>query len=69
MARWAGEHLEVGEYRGRDHERKVDAPCGRAIHTAELIAAAADRRLNQGRPDETESIAGARGGRAFASRR
>ena len=44
------------------HEKKQDAPSGTALDTARQIAAAVDQPLNQGRPKETELVAGARGG-------
>ena len=44
------------------HEQKRDAPSGTAIATAREIAAAADRPLNDSRPDQQELLAGARGG-------
>lgn len=45
------------------HDRKRDAPSGTALATAAQIAAAASHALNRDRPDETESLAGVRGGR------
>jgi 4-hydroxy-tetrahydrodipicolinate reductase len=50
-------HVEIIELH---HDRKLDAPSGTAIKTAELIAAARNE-MKQGHPDEAESIAGARG--------
>ena len=44
------------------HEKKQDAPSGTALDTARQIAAAVDQPLNQGRPEEIELVAGARGG-------
>jgi 4-hydroxy-tetrahydrodipicolinate reductase len=51
-------HLEIIEYHG---DQKLDAPSGTAMKTAELIAEKRDP-INQGNPQETESLAGARGG-------
>ena len=62
FAREAAKHFDDVEIIELHHERKVDAPSGTAIHTADLIAASAERALNQGRPDETETVRGARGG-------
>lgn len=42
------------------HDRKLDAPSGTAVKTAELIASERGRKL-QGHPDEKETIQGARG--------
>lgn len=50
-------HVEIIELH---HDRKLDAPSGTALKTAELIAQARTQ-LQQGHPEETESIAGARG--------
>ncbi|GAA4708857.1 4-hydroxy-tetrahydrodipicolinate reductase [Brevibacillus fulvus] len=50
-------HVEIIELH---HDRKLDAPSGTAIKTAEMIAASRNT-LRQGHPDEEESIAGARG--------
>ena len=43
------------------HHNKLDAPSGTSLHTAQIIREAAARPLNQGRPQEHESLAGARG--------
>ncbi|MBO8162973.1 MAG: 4-hydroxy-tetrahydrodipicolinate reductase [Brevibacillus sp.] len=50
-------HVEIIELH---HDRKLDAPSGTAIKTAELIAEAR-RSFVQGHPEETESLTGARG--------
>ena len=63
FAREAARHFDDVEILELHHDRKVDAPSGTALHTAELIAQAAGRPLNAGRPAETELIAGARGAR------
>lgn len=44
------------------HEKKLDAPSGTALHSARLIAGAAGRGLNQGRPETEEALSGVRGG-------
>ncbi len=63
FAREAAAHFDDVEILELHHDRKVDAPSGTALHTADLIAAAAKRSLNANRPDETETVAGARGGK------
>lgn len=63
FARQAARHFDDVEILELHHDRKVDAPSGTALHTADLIAAAAERPLNQGRPVETELVEGARGGK------
>lgn len=63
FAREAARHFDDVEILELHHDRKVDAPSGTALHTADLIAQAAERPLNQDRPAETELIAGARGAR------
>lgn len=50
-------HVEIIELH---HDRKLDAPSGTAVKTAELIAANR-QQINQGHPEETETITGARG--------
>lgn len=50
-------HVEIIELH---HDRKLDAPSGTAIKTAELIAQSR-AELQQGHPQEEESIPGARG--------
>lgn len=44
------------------HDQKLDAPSGTAIRTAQLLSAARGGFLQQGHPDETEKLSGARGG-------
>jgi len=51
-------HVEIIELH---HDRKLDAPSGTALKTAEMIAAARET-LKQGHPEEKEKIPGARGG-------
>jgi 4-hydroxy-tetrahydrodipicolinate reductase len=62
FAREAARHFDDVEIIELHHDRKVDAPSGTALHTADLIAEAAGRPLNRGRPAQTELVAGARGG-------
>lgn len=50
-------HVEIIELH---HDKKLDAPSGTALKTAELIAEARTQ-FAQGHPDEEESIPGARG--------
>lgn len=50
-------HVEIIELH---HDRKLDAPSGTALKTAELIAKSREE-LKQGHPQEEESIPGARG--------
>ncbi|MGD8189235.1 4-hydroxy-tetrahydrodipicolinate reductase [Brevibacillus ginsengisoli] len=50
-------HVEIIELH---HDKKLDAPSGTALKTAELIAEARTM-VSQGHPDEEESIKGARG--------
>jgi len=58
-ARWFDD-VEIVEMH---HEHKLDAPSGTSLHTARLIAQAAGRPLNRGRPREHQPLAGARGAR------
>ncbi|MFV9510671.1 4-hydroxy-tetrahydrodipicolinate reductase [Tepidibacillus sp. LV47] len=51
-------HVEIIEYH---HDKKLDAPSGTALKTAELIQKVR-QELKQGHPDETETLVGARGG-------
>ena len=50
-------HVEIIELH---HDRKLDAPSGTALKTAEMIAAVR-QELKQGHPEEVETIPGARG--------
>ncbi|PWK15549.1 4-hydroxy-tetrahydrodipicolinate reductase [Tumebacillus permanentifrigoris] len=51
-------HVEIIEMH---HDQKLDAPSGTAIKTLELIALEREA-MQQGHPDEQETIAGSRGG-------
>jgi 4-hydroxy-tetrahydrodipicolinate reductase len=61
FAREAVRHLPDVEILELHHDRKVDAPSGTAIHTAELIREAAEAGINANRPQEDELVPGARG--------
>lgn len=50
-------HVEIIELH---HDKKLDAPSGTALKTAEMIAAVREN-MKQGHPEEKETIAGARG--------
>ncbi|GED66701.1 4-hydroxy-tetrahydrodipicolinate reductase [Brevibacillus reuszeri] len=50
-------HVEIIELH---HDRKLDAPSGTALKTAEMIAAVREE-MKQGHPEEVETIPGARG--------
>ena len=63
FAREAAVHFRDVEILELHHDRKVDAPSGTALHTADLIAASAGGPLNADRPDEEETVPGARGGK------
>ncbi|MFD2371739.1 4-hydroxy-tetrahydrodipicolinate reductase [Brevibacillus sp. GCM10020057] len=51
-------HVEIIELH---HDRKLDAPSGTALKTAEMIATVREN-IRQGHPEEKEIIPGARGG-------
>ncbi|QYY43882.1 4-hydroxy-tetrahydrodipicolinate reductase [Aneurinibacillus thermoaerophilus] len=51
-------HVEIIELH---HDKKLDAPSGTAVKTAEMIQAARDE-IKQGHPEEKETLEGARGG-------
>lgn len=51
-------HVEIIE---KHHDNKLDAPSGTAIITAQKIAEVR-KAMNQGHPDEKETLAGCRGG-------
>ena len=50
-------HVEIIELH---HDKKLDAPSGTAVQTAEMIAEVR-KSMNQGHPEEKEKLAGARG--------
>ncbi|TWI58889.1 4-hydroxy-tetrahydrodipicolinate reductase [Halalkalibacter nanhaiisediminis] len=60
FAQMAANYLPDVEIIERHHDRKLDAPSGTAVKTAELIAQVREAK-QQGHPDEREDMAGARG--------
>lgn len=62
FAREAAKHFDDVEILELHHDKKVDAPSGTALHTAEMVAAAAGRPLNDDRVPSTETVRGVRGG-------
>lgn len=60
FAREAARYMPHVEIMEMHHDRKLDAPSGTAIKTAELISESR-RELRQGHPEEKEVIDGARG--------
>ncbi|HET7656677.1 MAG TPA: 4-hydroxy-tetrahydrodipicolinate reductase [Bacillales bacterium] len=60
FSRLAAKYFPDVEIIEQHHDRKLDAPSGTAVKTAELIAEARESK-HQGHPDESESLKGARG--------
>ncbi|HEY3834435.1 MAG TPA: 4-hydroxy-tetrahydrodipicolinate reductase [Acidimicrobiia bacterium] len=60
FAEMAAPWFESGEIIELHHDRKIDAPSGTAVRTAQRMAAASDSWTPD--PTETETVAGARGG-------
>ncbi|WP_332630143.1 4-hydroxy-tetrahydrodipicolinate reductase [Halalkalibacter flavus] len=60
FSQMAAKYLPDVEIIERHHDRKLDAPSGTAVKTAQLISEAREQKA-QGHPDETEELAGARG--------
>ncbi|WP_223702021.1 4-hydroxy-tetrahydrodipicolinate reductase [Sutcliffiella deserti] len=60
FAQMAAKHLEDVEIIELHHDRKLDAPSGTALKTAELISSTRKAK-QQGNPDEVEQLEGARG--------
>ncbi|GGB33352.1 4-hydroxy-tetrahydrodipicolinate reductase [Virgibacillus dakarensis] len=60
FAKMAAKHFPDVEIIEKHHDQKLDAPSGSAIKTAQLIAETR-RAKQQGHPEETETISGARG--------
>jgi 4-hydroxy-tetrahydrodipicolinate reductase len=60
----AARHLPDVEIIEMHHERKLDAPSGTALKTAEMIAAARNRSPRLEPVGAVETVTGARGGRA-----
>ena len=63
FATMATPYFDSAEIIERHHERKVDAPSGTAVRTAELMNEARDRDWVEP-SGETETLAGSRGGRS-----
>lgn len=60
FAKTASKYFPDVEIIEKHHDRKLDAPSGSAIKTAQLIAEKREAK-QQGHPDEKETMAGARG--------
>ncbi|WP_227936214.1 4-hydroxy-tetrahydrodipicolinate reductase [Alkalihalobacillus deserti] len=60
FSQMAAKYLPNVEIIERHHDRKLDAPSGTAVKTAQLIAEVREQKL-QGHPNETEELEGARG--------
>lgn len=60
FSQMAAKYFQDVEIIEQHHDRKLDAPSGTAIKTAELITKVRDSK-NQGHPDEKETLEGARG--------
>lgn len=60
FAQMAANYFEDVEIIEKHHDRKLDAPSGTAIKTAELISKVRQSK-QQGHPDEKEELVGARG--------
>lgn len=60
FSQMAAKYLADVEIIEQHHDRKLDAPSGTAVKTAQMISEVRDSR-KQGHPDEKETISGARG--------
>jgi 4-hydroxy-tetrahydrodipicolinate reductase len=60
FAKQAAQYMPEVEIVEMHHDRKLDAPSGTAVKTAEMIAEVRDEH-RQGHPDEKETMDGARG--------
>lgn len=60
FSRMAAKYFDDVEIIERHHDRKLDAPSGTAVKTAQLIKEERQKK-QQGHPDEKETIPGARG--------
>ncbi|WP_416149735.1 4-hydroxy-tetrahydrodipicolinate reductase [Salipaludibacillus sp. HK11] len=60
FSRMAAKYMSDVEIIEQHHDRKLDAPSGTAVKTAQLIAEVRDPK-KQGHPEEVEKLAGARG--------
>jgi len=61
FSKMAAKYMPDVEIIEKHHDRKLDAPSGTAVKTAEIIRETRDAK-KQGHPDETETLNGARGG-------
>lgn len=61
FSQMAAKYMPDVEIIERHHDRKLDAPSGTALKTAQLISEVREQKT-QGNPNETEEIQGARGG-------
>lgn len=60
MSRQAAKYMPNVEIIELHHDKKLDAPSGTALQTAEMIREVR-QSMQQGHPDEKEKVAGARG--------
>ncbi|WP_112181168.1 MULTISPECIES: 4-hydroxy-tetrahydrodipicolinate reductase [Paraliobacillus] len=60
FSKWAAKYFPDVEIIEKHHDKKLDAPSGTAVKTAELIKQEREAK-QQGHPNEKETIAGARG--------
>src|SRR5699024_8802530 len=60
FAKWAAKHFPDVDIIEKHHDQKRDAPSGSAVKTAQMISESREEK-QQGHPEETESISGARG--------
>lgn len=61
FSQMAAKYMSDVEIIEQHHDRKLDAPSGTAMKTAQMIAEVREPKL-QGHPDETEQLTGVRGG-------
>lgn len=60
MAKQAAKYMPEVEIIELHHDKKLDAPSGTALQTAQMIAEVREKH-HQGHPEETEKLTGARG--------
>ncbi|MFC0523174.1 4-hydroxy-tetrahydrodipicolinate reductase [Pontibacillus salicampi] len=60
FAKWAAKYFPDVEIIEKHHDQKLDAPSGTAVKTAQLIEEVREPK-QQGHPEETEALTGARG--------
>src|SRR5699024_7279240 len=63
FSKLAAKYLPDVEIIEQHHDGKLDAPSGTAVKTAEMIASTREEK-QQGHPEETETMTGARGATA-----